>query len=62
MMWTVGFEMQLGRESFIGTRFRAIKEQVSRMVDTYAAILHPTAQQCEPTGVILFSQIIKTNC
>ncbi|KAL8481892.1 hypothetical protein ACS0TY_028146 [Phlomoides rotata] len=54
----MGFEMQIGRESFIGTRFRAIKEEVSRMVDTYAAILQPTAEECEGSGVVIEVKIV----
>lgn len=44
--------MQIGPDSFIGTRVRAIKEEVSRMVDAYSGKLQQSAEKCEGSGVI----------
>lgn len=49
---TVGFQMQIGPGSFIGTRTRAIKEEASRMVDAYRGKLQHSAEECEGSGVI----------
>lgn len=44
--------MQIGPDSFIGTRVRTIKEEVSRMADAYAGKLQSSAEECEGSGVI----------
>ncbi|KAK6132239.1 hypothetical protein DH2020_034022 [Rehmannia glutinosa] len=46
----MGFQMQIGPDSFIGTSVRAIKEEVSRMVDAYVGMLHQSAEECEHKG------------
>lgn len=55
----VGFEMEISPDSFMGTRVRAIKEQVSRMADAYAGNLHKSAEACEVSGVI-FAHLVAT--
>lgn len=44
--------MQIGPDSFIGTRVRSIKEEAARMADAYAGKLHNSAEECEGNGVI----------
>ncbi|XP_047959504.1 receptor-like cytosolic serine/threonine-protein kinase RBK1 [Salvia hispanica] len=54
----MGFEMEISPNSFMGTRVRAIKEQVSRMVDAYAGNLHNSAEACEVSGVVIEVKIV----
>ncbi|KAH6759159.1 hypothetical protein C2S51_019394 [Perilla frutescens var. frutescens] len=55
---TVGFQMQIGPDSFIGTRVPAIKEEVSRMVDAYVGKLQHSAEECEGSGVLIEVKIV----
>ncbi|XP_057795615.1 serine/threonine-protein kinase PBL34-like isoform X2 [Salvia miltiorrhiza] len=54
----MGFQMQIGPDSFIGTRVRAIKEEVTRMVDAYAGKLQNSAEECEGSGVVIEVKIV----
>ncbi|KAK6131993.1 hypothetical protein DH2020_034267 [Rehmannia glutinosa] len=54
----MGFQMQIGPDSFIGTSVRAIKEEVSRMVDAYVGMLHQSAEECEHKGVVIEVKIV----
>ncbi|KAL0360306.1 UNVERIFIED_CONTAM: Proline-rich receptor-like protein kinase PERK13 [Sesamum radiatum] len=54
----LGFQMQIGPDSFIGTRVRAIKGEVSRMVDALAGMLQRTAEECEGNGVGIEVKIV----
>ncbi|KAL1533547.1 non-specific serine/threonine protein kinase [Salvia divinorum] len=54
----MGFEMEISPDSFMGTRVRAIKEQVSRMADAYAGNLHNSAEACEGSGVVIEVKIV----
>ncbi|KAG8378172.1 hypothetical protein BUALT_Bualt08G0110300 [Buddleja alternifolia] len=54
----MGFQMQIGPDSFIGTRVRAIKEDVSRKVDVYVGMLQHSAEECEGDGVHIEVKIV----
>ncbi|KAL0438166.1 UNVERIFIED_CONTAM: Proline-rich receptor-like protein kinase PERK13 [Sesamum latifolium] len=54
----LGFQMQIGPDSFIGTRVRAIKGEVSRMVDALAGMLQRSAEECEGNGVGIEVKIV----
>ncbi|KAL3840060.1 hypothetical protein ACJIZ3_024651 [Penstemon smallii] len=49
----MGFQMQIGSDSFNGTHIRAIKEQVSRKVDACVGMLHHNAEECGDHGVAI---------
>lgn len=48
----VGFEIQIGPDSFIRAHGRAIKEEVSRKAEANVAMLEHFAGECEDKGVI----------
>lgn len=54
--------MQIGPDSFIGTGVRAIKEEVSRMVDAYVGKLQQSAEECEGSGVIFMILFLFCDC
>ncbi|KAI3464593.1 hypothetical protein Pfo_021256 [Paulownia fortunei] len=54
----MGFQMQIGPDSFIGTSVRAIKEEVSRMVDAYVGMLQQSAEECESNRVVIEVKIV----
>ncbi|KAK4429588.1 Proline-rich receptor-like protein kinase PERK14 [Sesamum alatum] len=54
----LGFQMQIGPNSLIGTRVRAIKGEVSRMVDACAGMLQRSAEECEGNGVVIEVKIV----
>ncbi|KAH6783518.1 Transmembrane amino acid transporter family protein [Perilla frutescens var. hirtella] len=58
MALIVGFQMQIGPNSFIGTHVRAIKEEVSIMVDAYVGKLHHSAGECEGSVVVIEVKIV----
>ncbi|XP_011069625.1 probable serine/threonine-protein kinase PIX7 [Sesamum indicum] len=58
MLHPLGFQMQIGPDSFIGTRVRAIKGEVSRMVDALAGMLQRSAEECEGNGVGIEVKIV----
>ncbi|KAL2232317.1 UNVERIFIED_CONTAM: Protein NSP-INTERACTING KINASE 3 [Sesamum indicum] len=57
MLHPLGFQMQIGPDSFIGTRVRAIKGEVSRMVDALAGMLQRSAEECEGNGGRLLAKM-----
>lgn len=48
----VGFQIQIGPKSFIGSHVLAIKEEVSRKVEFCVRMLKRSAIECEGKGVI----------
>ncbi|KAL0314387.1 UNVERIFIED_CONTAM: Proline-rich receptor-like protein kinase PERK13 [Sesamum angustifolium] len=54
----LGFQMQIGPDSFIGTGVPAIKGEVSRMVDALAGMLQRSAEECEGNGVGIEVKIV----
>lgn len=48
----MGFQIQIGPKSFIGAHVRAIKEEVSRKLDTCVKMLKRSAIECEGKEVI----------
>ncbi|KAK6131073.1 hypothetical protein DH2020_035181 [Rehmannia glutinosa] len=47
----MGFHIQIGQKSFIGSHVRAIEEEVSRKVDANVGVLQRSAEECEAKGV-----------
>ncbi|KAL0326102.1 UNVERIFIED_CONTAM: protein NSP-INTERACTING kinase [Sesamum radiatum] len=54
----LGFQMQIGPDSFIGTGVPAIKGEVSRMVDALTGMLQRSAEECEGNGVGIEVKIV----
>lgn len=58
LLHPMGFEMPLGSDSFMGARMRAIKENVSRIIDAYVRMLHCSAEECDGDGVNIEVRIV----
>lgn len=58
----MGFQIQIGSNSFVGTHSRAIKEDASRKVDAYVGILERSVVEFESEGVIFLFFTFKFVC
>lgn len=50
----MGFQIQVGSKSFVGAHVRAVKEEVSRKIESYVSVLQHSAEECEEKGVLYF--------